>query len=74
LSRPILAACLASRNRWPPLPPRWTIYKLAARQIWLGEAGEAVEKAAAQFRQVREEADGGAVRLRPHPADLSITP
>jgi hypothetical protein len=39
----------------PPLPPRWTIYKLAARQTWIGEVeaateAEAIEKAAVQFK------------------------
>jgi hypothetical protein len=40
----------------PPLPPRWTIYKLAAGQIWVGEVeaateAEAIEKAATEFNQ-----------------------
>jgi hypothetical protein len=36
----------------PPLPPRWSIYKLAARQTWIGEveAASEAEKAAAKFK------------------------
>jgi hypothetical protein len=42
--------------------PRWIIYKLAARQTWIGEVEAVAEaaKAAAEFKQVRAEADGGA--------------
>jgi hypothetical protein len=40
----------------PPAPTVWTIYKLAAKQIRVGEVeaateAEAVEKAAAEFKQ-----------------------
>jgi hypothetical protein len=50
---------IAVRRRGAPPPPpepfRWTIYKLAARQTWIGEVeaatkAEAVEKAAAEFK------------------------
>jgi len=39
-----------------PPPSRWTIYKLAAKQTWVGEVEaaderEAIEKAAKEFRQ-----------------------
>jgi hypothetical protein len=33
----------------PPQPPRWTIYKIAAKQTWVGEVADehgAIEKAA----------------------------
>jgi hypothetical protein len=40
----------------PPQPTTWTIFKIAAKQTWLGEieadnAREAVEKAAKEFKQ-----------------------
>jgi hypothetical protein len=40
----------------PPTPATWTIYKIAAKQTRLGEVeanseSEAIEKAAAEFRQ-----------------------
>jgi hypothetical protein len=39
-----------------PGPTTWTIYKLAAKQTWVGEVEatderEAIEKAAAEFKQ-----------------------
>jgi hypothetical protein len=39
----------------PPTPARWTIYKLAAKQTWLGEVeapdeAAAIEKAAAEYK------------------------
>jgi hypothetical protein len=46
-----------SRKPQPPPPPTvWTIYKLAAKQTRVGEVeaateAEALEKAAAQFKQ-----------------------
>jgi hypothetical protein len=45
------------RKPQPPLQGhRWTIYKLAAGQTWIGEVDatderEAIEKAAAEFKQ-----------------------
>ena len=40
----------------PPKSVRWVIYKLAAKQTWIGEVeatteAEAIEKAAVEFRQ-----------------------
>jgi hypothetical protein len=45
-----------ARKPGPTQPTRWTIYKLAAKQIWIGEVEaaderEAIEKAAEQFKQ-----------------------
>jgi hypothetical protein len=45
-----------SRKPQPPQTPSWTIYKLAAKQTWLGEVEatderEAIEKAAEEFKQ-----------------------
>jgi hypothetical protein len=39
----------------PPKPVRWTIYKIAAKQTWVGtveapDEATAIEKAAAEFR------------------------
>jgi hypothetical protein len=40
----------------PPKPTTWTIYKIAAKQVWIGTVeaaaeAEAIEKAAAEFKQ-----------------------
>jgi hypothetical protein len=32
----------------PPLPPRWIIYKLAARRTWVGEVDAADEREAVE--------------------------
>jgi hypothetical protein len=45
-----------AREPQPEQPTTWTIYKLAAKQIWLGEIEaaderEAIEKAAKEFKQ-----------------------
>jgi hypothetical protein len=42
----------------PPKPVRWGIYKLAAKQTWVGEVeasdeAEAIEKTATEFRHPR---------------------
>jgi hypothetical protein len=52
--RPILAGMAKKPEPTPPL--RWTIYKVAARQTWVGEVeatneAEAIEKAAKEFKQ-----------------------
>jgi hypothetical protein len=54
-SCPILAA-MPRKRQSPPQSLRWIIYKLAARQTWIGEVDaaderEAVDKAAAEFKQ-----------------------
>jgi len=43
------------RKPQTPQPMKWAIYKVAAKQIWLGEIeatdeAEAIEKAAEQFK------------------------
>jgi len=45
-----------ARKPQPEQPTTWTIYKLAAKQTWLGEIEaaderEAIEKAAKEFKQ-----------------------
>jgi hypothetical protein len=45
-----------ARKPEPPQPATWTIYKLAAKRVWVGEVEaaderEAIEKAAREFRQ-----------------------
>ena len=52
--RPILAG-MAKKPEPPPLPITWTIYKIAAKQTWVGtveapDEATAIEKAAAEFR------------------------
>jgi len=47
---------VARQPQQPTPPTTWTIYKIAAKQTWIGEveAGderEAIEKAAAEFKQ-----------------------
>ena len=53
-SRPILAG-MAKKPEPPPKPITWTIYKIAAKQTWIGtieavDEATAIEKAAAEFR------------------------
>jgi hypothetical protein len=45
-----------ARKPEPPQPARWAIYKIAAKQTWIGEVEavderEAIEKAAKEFKQ-----------------------
>ena len=52
--RPILPG--TAKKPEPPKPVRWVIYKLAAKQTWIGEVeaateAEAIEKTAAEFKQ-----------------------
>jgi hypothetical protein len=52
--RPRRGAQKLAKAESPPQLSRWTIYKLAASQAWIGEvetSTEAVEKAAAEFKQ-----------------------
>jgi len=51
---PILAA-IAKKLEPPQQPITWTIYKVAAKQIWVGtvdasDEATAIEKAAAEFK------------------------
>jgi hypothetical protein len=46
---------MAKKPEPPPQPTRWTIYKIAAKQTWVGtieapDEGTAIEKAAAELR------------------------
>jgi hypothetical protein len=52
--RSILAG-IAKKTEPPPQPITWTIYKIAAKQTWVGtveapDEATAIEKAAAEFR------------------------
>src|SRR5262249_22789650 len=53
-SRPILAG-MAKKPEPPPQLIAWSIYKIAAKQVWLGtveapDEATAIEKASAEFR------------------------
>jgi len=46
-----------ARKLEPPKPTTWTIYKIAARQTWIGSVettneAEAIEKVAKEFNQL----------------------
>jgi hypothetical protein len=46
---------MAKKKPEPPKPTTWTIYKLAAKAVWLGtveapDEATAIEKAAAEFK------------------------
>jgi membrane-bound lytic murein transglycosylase B len=52
-TRPILAGM--AKKPEPQKPTNWTIYKIAAKQTWVGtveaaDEAKAIEKAAAEFR------------------------
>jgi hypothetical protein len=54
-SRPILPGM--AKKPEPPQPTTWSIYKIAAKQVWLGtveavDEAEAIEKAAAEFKVI----------------------
>jgi len=58
---------MSRKPQRPPPPTVWTIYELAAKQTGVGEVeaateAEAVEKAAAEFKQ-HAEANGGAAKI-----------
>jgi hypothetical protein len=46
---------MATKPEPPPQPITWSIYKIAAKQVWLGtveapDAATAIEKAAVEFK------------------------